>query len=245
VRVFAGAAALCLAFLAESIVGSTRSAAASAWGGSIGLTSDYMVRGISRTDDQPALQLDLHYAHSSGFLAGFFESNTRIEGNEPRDVELSGFIGWGWNISPDWNTKVVLSHYAYPWNRRGSRYDYDELDLDVAYQGWLHLNLEYSPNSPRFLPHPYFALIGENQKSAEISLQRPIWRKLSLTAGVGYSFLDGAESEGYTYWSAGAAYDIRSVSLVFAYVNTSDAAKVLFPNAASSNRWTGTVIWRF
>jgi hypothetical protein len=35
------------------------------------------------------------------------------------------------------------------------------------------------------------------------------------------------------------------VSLVFAYVNTSDGAKVLFPNAASSNRWTGTVIWRF
>ena len=244
-RDFSSAAALCLALLALSIAGSCRCAAADAWGGSLDLTSDYLVRGISRTDDQPALQLDLHYLHSSGFQAGFFASNTRIDGGEPRDVELSGFLGWGWNFSPDWHAKVMVSHYSYPWNRRGSSYNYDELDVDVAYQGWLHLNLEYSPNSPRFIPTPYAVLIGETQKSAEISVQRPIWRKLSLTAGIGYSFLDGAESQGYTYWSAGAAYDIGAVSLVLAYVNTSDAAKTLFPNAAASNRWTGTLIWRF
>jgi uncharacterized protein (TIGR02001 family) len=245
VRDFSAAAALCLALLAVTIVGASRCVAADAWGGSLDLTSDYLVRGISRTDDQPALQLDLHYAHSSGFLAGFFASNTRIDGTEPRDVEFSGFIGWGWNFAPDWHAQVMVSHYAYPWNRRGSSYNYDELDVDVAYQGWLHMNLEYSPNSPRFIPYPYAVLIGQTQKSAEISAQRPIWQKLSLTAGIGYSFLDGAESEGYTYWSAGAAYDIRSVSLVLAYVNTTHAAKTLFPNAAASDRWTGTVIWRF
>jgi uncharacterized protein (TIGR02001 family) len=234
-----------MAVLAAFAMGSTRCLAADAWGGSLGLTSDYLVRGISRTDDQAALQLDLHYANSSGFLAGFFASNSRIDGTEPRDAELSGFVGWGWNISPDWRTKVMVRHYAYPWNRRGSSYNYDELDVDVAYQGWLHLNLEYSPNSPRFLPTPYLTLIGETQKSAEISVQRQIWRKLSLTAGIGYSFLDGADSAGYTYWSAGAAYDIRSVSFVLAYVDTSGAAKALFPNAAATGRWTGTVIWRF
>jgi uncharacterized protein (TIGR02001 family) len=245
VRDFWGAVALCLALLAISIIGSSRCIAANAWGGSLDLTSDYLVRGISRTDDQPALQLDLHYVHSSGFLAGFFASNTRIDGTEPRDAELNGYLGWAWNISPDWHAKIMASHYAYPWNRRGSSYNYDELDAEVAYQGWLHLNLEYSPNSPRFIPSPYAVLIGETQKSAEISVQRPIWQKLSLTAGIGYSFLDGAESQGYTYWSAGAAYDIRSVSLVLAYVNTTNAAKALFTNAAASNRWTGTLIWRF
>jgi uncharacterized protein (TIGR02001 family) len=227
------------------MIGATPSIAADAWGGSIDLTSDYLVRGISRTDDQAALQLDLHYAHSSGFLAGLFASNSRIDGAEPRDVELSGFLGWGWNISPDWNTKVMVSHYAYPWNRRGSSYNYDEVNVDVSYQAWLHVNVEYSPNSPRFIYAPYPALMGENQKSAEISLQRQIWRKLSLIGGIGYSFLDGAESGGYTYYSAGASYDFRSVSLVVLYVNTSDAAKALFRNEAASNRWTGTLIWRF
>jgi uncharacterized protein (TIGR02001 family) len=241
----ARAAAFFAALLAGSILMAGRCSAADSWGGSLSVTSDYFVRGISRTDDQAALQLDLHYAHSSGFLAGVFASNARVDETEPRDVELSGFIGWGWNLSPDWRTKVTVSHYAYPWNRRGSSYNYDEVDLDVGYQGWLHLNLEYSPNSPRFIPPPYSRLIGENQKSAEISLQRPVWRTLSIIGGIGYSFLDGAESEGYTYWSAGAAYDLRSVSFAVAYVNTSEAAKALFPNAAATGRWTGTVIWRF
>lgn len=227
------------------MIGATPSIAADSWGGSIDLASDYLVRGISRTDDQAALQLDLHYAHSSGFLAGLFASNSRIDGAEPRDVELSGFLGWGWNISPDWNTKIMVSHYDYPWNRRGSSYNYDEVNVDVSYQAWLHVNVEYSPNSPRFIYAPYPALMGESQKSAEISLQRQIWRKLSLLGGIGYSFLGGAESEGYTYYSAGAAYDFRSVSLVVLYVNTSDAAKALFRNEAASNRWTGTLIWRF
>ena len=58
-RDFSGAAALCLALLAISIVGASRCAAADSWGGSLDLTSDYLVRGISRTDDQPALQFDL------------------------------------------------------------------------------------------------------------------------------------------------------------------------------------------
>jgi uncharacterized protein (TIGR02001 family) len=234
-----------LTLLVISLIGATRSIAADAWGGSIDLTSDYLVRGISRTNDQAALQLDLHYAPASGFLAGFFASNSRIDAAAPRDVELSGFLGWGWNISPDWHTQALVTHYAYPWNRRGSSYNYDEVDLDVSYQAWLHVTVEYSPNSPRFIPSPYAGLLGENQKSAEISLQRPIWRQLSFIGGIGYSFIDGADSAGYIYWSAGTAYDFRSVSLVLSYVTTSDAAKALFPKEAASNRWTGTLIWRF
>lgn len=34
--------------------------AAGTFGGSLDLTSDYFVRGISRSNDEPALQLDLH-----------------------------------------------------------------------------------------------------------------------------------------------------------------------------------------
>jgi hypothetical protein len=69
--------------------------------------------------------------------------------------------------------------------------------------------------------------------------------KLSLTAGLGYSFLDGPESGGYVYWSGGAAYDFRALTLALAYIDTSAQAKTLFYNAAASGRWTGTLIWRF
>jgi uncharacterized protein (TIGR02001 family) len=234
-----------VAFLAGFVCAVAQTRAADEWGGSAALTSDYFVRGISRTSDDAALQLDLHYSNPNGFVAGVFASNTQIDRSEPRDVELSAFVGFVWNIDEAWRARALVSHYAYPWNRRGSHYDYDELDLDVSYQGWLHFDLGYSPNSPRFLPFPYFGLSGVTEKSAEISAQRQVFGKLSLTAGVGYSFLDGPNSAGYAYWSGGAAYDFRSLTLALAYVDTSAQAKALFYNAAATGQWTGTLIWRF
>ncbi|MGO9932985.1 MAG: TorF family putative porin [Steroidobacteraceae bacterium] len=220
-------------------------AAADVWGGSLALTSDYFVRGISRTDDQAALQLDLHYSSSSGFVAGVFASNTQIDPQDSRDVELSGFIGYAWNMAGDWRGKLLASYYAYPWNEDGSAYNYADLDLDFAYQGWLHFSLEYSPDSPRYVSFPYDRLMGVTEKSAEISVQEPVVGRLSLIAGVGFSFLDGPDSGGYTYWNIGAAFDLPSASLVLSYVDTSSEAKSLFYNAAATGRWTGTVIWRF
>jgi uncharacterized protein (TIGR02001 family) len=238
---FCAAVALLVGFACLS----TRVSAADDWGGSLGLTSDYFVRGISRSSDHAALQLDFHYSNPNGFVAGVFASNSQIDSHESEDVELSGFVGFVWNIEEAWRARVLASHYAYPWNRAGSHYDYDELDLDVSYQGWLHLELGYSPNSPRYLPPPYQGLIGVTEKSAEVSAQRQILGKLSLTAGVGYSYLDGPDPGGYVYWSGGAAYDFQSLTLALAYVDTSAGAKALFYNAAANGQWMGTLIWRF
>jgi uncharacterized protein (TIGR02001 family) len=234
-----GAALLVVFLLASS------QAVADTWGGSLALSSDYFVRGISRTSNNPALQLDLHYASAGGFLAGAFVSNTQIDPSAPKDAELSGFIGFAWSMSADWRSKILLAHYAYPWNQAGANYNYDELDVDATYQGWLHIGLDYSPNSPRFLRTPYRDFVSVTEKSAEASVQRQLVGKLSGTAGIGYSFLDGTNSGGYTYWSIGGAYDFRSVSFAVSYVDTSAEAKALFYNAAASGRWMATAIWRF
>jgi uncharacterized protein (TIGR02001 family) len=239
VRLLAGGLVLSLSLAA----GSARCAAADTWGGSLDLTSDYFVRGISRTDDRAALQLDLHYLNSSGFIAGLFASNTQIDPYAPRDVELDAYLGYGWTAGPDWHGRILASHYAYPWNQAGSGYDYDEVDVDVGFQEWLDITLVYSPDAPRYVE--YRGLIGVTSKSAELNLQRPIWAKLSAMAGVGYSQYDGPGGAGYGYWSVGAAYDVAPVSLVLSYVDTTAGAKALFYNAAASGRWTGTVIWRF
>jgi uncharacterized protein (TIGR02001 family) len=223
----------------------THAFAADEWAGSATVSSDYFVRGISRTSNHAALQLDLYYSNPNGFLAGVFASNTKIDPGEPADVELSAFLGYGWSLSDVWHARIIASHYAYPWNRAGSHYDYDELDLDVSYQGWLHFDVGYSPNSPRFVPQPCQRLLGVTEKSAEISAQRQIIGTFSLTAGVGYSFLNGPQSGGYAYWSGGAAYDFRAVTLAVSYINTSAEAKSLFYNTAASGQWTGSVIWRF
>ena len=245
-----GRAALKLRLLAGGIVlsavfvyGMPDCAAADLWGGSLALTSDYVVRGVSRSNDQAALQLDVHYLNSSGFVAGLFASNSRIDPGEPSDVEVDGFLGFAWAAGSDWRGRALLSHYAYPWNHVGSGYDYDELDVDVTYQDWLKFGLVYSPDAPRFWPRR--GLIGVTSEAAEIGVQRSVWRKLSANVGVGYSRFEGRYAADYTYWSAGAAWDIAAVSLAISYVDTTAGAKALFYNAAAGGLWTGTVIWRF
>ena len=238
-RAAAGALIISVTFAAQT-------KAADQWGGSAALSSDYLVRGISRTSGHAALQLEFHYVNSTGFLAGGFVSNSKFDSRDREDAELSAFIGYAWNVSEEWRGKVLASHYIYPWNQAGSAYDYDELDFDLSYQGWLHFIVGYSPNTWRLYRDRYqIDLIRVSEKSAEIALQRPLVGKFSLTAGAGYSYLSGPDSGGYAYWSGGAAYDLAPVTLAVSYVDTTASAKPLFYNAVATRQWTGTVLWRF
>jgi uncharacterized protein (TIGR02001 family) len=176
-------------------------------------------------------------------LAGLFASNTQIDTGEPTKIELDGFAGFAWTAGSDWRARALLNHYAYLRDRHGSEYDYDELDVEATYRGWLNVGLVYSPDAPRY--SSYRGLIGVSSAAAEISVQRTVWRRLSATAGAGYSRLAGPDPAGYAYWSTGAAWDLAPVTLALSYVDTTAGAKALFYNAAVRGRWTGTVIWRF
>jgi uncharacterized protein (TIGR02001 family) len=239
VRLLAGGVVLSLGFF----MGSAHCAAADLWGGSLGITSDYIVRGISRSSNQAALQLDLHYLNSAGFVAGVFASNTQWDPDGTRDVELNAFAGFSWTAGSDWRGKILASHYAYPWNRAGSAYDYSELDMDLTYQEWVDVGLVYSPNAPRF--YKGRGPLGVSSESAEVNLQRPLLGRLSATGGIGYSRFAGPDPGGYAYWSLGAAYTLAPVSLAVSYVKTTAGAKALFYNTAADGIWMGTVIWRF
>jgi uncharacterized protein (TIGR02001 family) len=217
--------------------------AADTWGGSLALTSDYLVRGITRTYDRPALQLDLHALDSSGLVAGFFASNTQIDEDESRGAELNPYLGFAWKSAADWHGKVLASYYAYPWNASGSRYNYVELDADWGYQEWLDLAASYSPDSPRFVQGR--GLEGVSEWSAEVNLQQPLFRRLSGTAGVGYADLAGPRGTGYVYWSVGAALDLAPLALAVAYVDTSNAARLLYYDNAATGHFLVTAMWRF
>jgi uncharacterized protein (TIGR02001 family) len=214
------------------------------WGGSVGVTSDYLVRGLSRSNHQGALQIDLHYLDASGFVAGLFASNAQVNSRRPNSVEVDAFVGYAWSSGRDWQGRALLSHYAYPWSKSDSSYDYNELNLDLSFREWLDVRFTYSPDAP-VISVAYRGLIGVTSESAELSLQHRLLGKLSAMAGVGYAFYEGQEPAGYGYWSLGALYDLAPVTIVLSYVNTNAAAKALFYNAAADNRWSGTVIWRF
>jgi uncharacterized protein (TIGR02001 family) len=151
-------------FFGVMLIGASSHTWADTWGGSLALTSDYLVRGISRSNQDPALQLDLHYASERGIVAGVFASNAQIDHNDGREAELSGYLGYAWRQGDAWAGRLLATYYAYPRSQIGARYNYAEFDADLAYRGWLQLNLNYSPDAPRFLP--YRGVIAVTEASA-------------------------------------------------------------------------------
>jgi uncharacterized protein (TIGR02001 family) len=72
--------------------------------GNVTFTTDYIVRGVSQTNNKPAVQGTLEYGHSSGLYAGLFGSNVSwpADGWEPAANGVSSAIYGGYpgtNIS--------------------------------------------------------------------------------------------------------------------------------------------------
>lgn len=227
----------------SSLLAHAQARAGETWGGSVAISSDYLVRGISRSNHAYAWQADLHAASDLGIIGGLFASTSRFAADDHRDVEIDAFLGYAWASPRNWRLKLLASHYAYPWNAAGSQYDYDEIDLGVTFRDWLDVSVMLSPNSPRFAP--YEGLIGVTEKSAEVDVRTPRSHGFSGVAGAGYAVLGGEEGTGYAYWSAGGAYDRPPWSFSVSYVNTSAAARALYYNAAAHDRWSATVILQF
>lgn len=213
--------------------------AADVWGGSLAATSDYLVRGISRSNHDPALQGDLHFATDGGLIAGLFASSTKLTPYDRRDAEVGALVGYAWQPSNAWRAKLLASYYSYPWNDQGSQYNYGEFRIEAAYNDWLNLGVAYSPHA-HYLPDQSSA----SATSAELTLRTPWRHRLAATAGVGHSVFTDSEGS-YTYWSAGGMIDLAPWLITLAFVSTDAAAQSIFYNEAAHDRWAATVIWRF
>jgi len=124
------------------------------WGGSVAITTDYVVRGISRSADEPVLQLDWHYVADSGLVAGLFAANTHLYSGKPRTAELNGYLGFAWSAGSDWRGKLLAAYYAYPRTDAGApAYDYGEFEADLYYRQWLEVAVSYRPAAPLFGPY--------------------------------------------------------------------------------------------
>ena len=217
--------------------------AAEVWGESLAATSDYLIRGISRSDQHAALQADVHVASDSGFIGGVFASSVQFDSGDSRGAEVSTFAGFSPRQTGPWRTKVFASYYAYLWDDSGSQYNYAELTFEAAYDNWLGFDVVYSPDAPRYLRSN--GLTGVRSTSAEVNLRSSRYRHFAAAGGAVYSDLGGPGGRGYAYWSVGVVGDFSPCSISLFFVDTDANARKLFYSAAAHDQWTATVIWRF
>lgn len=100
----------CLASLAQA---QEENAPASSFNGTFAITSDYLFRGISQTNEEPAFQAGLTYKTPFGLYLGAWTSNVDYGAGDP-DQEVDGFVGYNTDLGINWKFDVMINRYQYP-----------------------------------------------------------------------------------------------------------------------------------
>jgi uncharacterized protein (TIGR02001 family) len=173
----------------------------------VALTTDYVFRGFSQTDEGPAIQggFDCDYKM---FYAGVWASNLDFGGddfgNDIANIEIDVYAGLKHKFGAVEADLGVL-YYAYPGAEdAGAEFDYVEIKFglsgDLTDKIGLSGTLYYSPE---FFGETGEALTYEGGVSVALGTYGRFSPTLSATLGY-IDFLDNAfEDLSYTYWNAG------------------------------------------
>jgi uncharacterized protein (TIGR02001 family) len=185
--------------------------------GNISLTSDYVFRGVSLTDNDPAIQGGFDWSNDS-FYAGVWASSL-LEGSE-----FDLYAGYTPSIGPVTFDLGVIG-YFYP----GANDDDEELDYYELLLGaeWA-LNDQFSLGGKVYYTDENYGETGE-ATYYEINGTYAFSEALEFTAAYGNQSIGDADGEDgvdvtdesdYNTWNLGATYAFHGFSLDFRYHDT-------------------------
>ncbi|KGQ18755.1 hypothetical protein LF41_288 [Lysobacter dokdonensis DS-58] len=94
--------------------GTPAAALATDTGATVGVTSDYVFRGISQTRERPALQVGGWIEGSRGWYASAWASNVDYGSASDAFAELDAVVGWRGEVACDWRGEINLTRFTYP-----------------------------------------------------------------------------------------------------------------------------------
>ncbi len=212
------------ALLAAPMLGSgTALAEDSPFSANVSIVSDYAFRGISQTNQRPAIQGGFDYAHDSGFYVGVWASNVSwLSDLDARgsSLETNLYAGYATEIGPI-GLDVGLLQYYYPgdfdsaWRAANGMKKPQTLEGYVGVS-WEFLSFTYS--------HAFTTLFGtENSKRSgyyDLSASYEVMDGLTLDAHYGYQRIRGAGNSNYKDWKIGATYSYSGFDFGLHYVDT-------------------------
>ena len=175
------------------------------WSANVGLTSDYLFRGMSRSAEDPAVQGGLDYSYRPiGFYAGVWASSIEFDSQSSDDAstEIDIYAGFGGSFANDVDWKLGGVYQYFP----GQNADHPAGDFDFfELQGALSYEFKHALITPiistEFAYSPdYFGEDGDSIYLAG-SFRVSLPRSLSFYSKLGYLDVAGGQtiSEGYDY----------------------------------------------
>ncbi|AUN96039.1 TorF family putative porin [Pseudazoarcus pumilus] len=193
----------------------------------ISIVSDYAFRGISQTDQRPALQGGFDYAHESGFYVGVWGSNVswlQDLGASGSSLEIDLYGGYATELGP-FGVDVGLLQYYYPGSYGGS-YKADGNEKPHTLEGYVGLSYEFVSFT---YSHSFTDLFGiadsKKSKYYDLSASYEIMEGLTLDAHYGYSSIKNADN--YKDWSLGLTKSWGGFDFGLHYVDTSENSSLM------------------
>jgi uncharacterized protein (TIGR02001 family) len=226
---------------------SQRALAASV-GGDVAVTSDYIYRGLSESNGDPAAQIDLHVGTNQGSYVGVWATTRSHKLDPGADYDLVTYLGHRFNIGGSWNATLGADGYFYLGGRQEISNDYQAVTASISYLDRWTFSASWMPDAVW-----YWNLVREGRTPAyvaETTGQWLLWKGLSVTGGAGYFRFSGLGNEGsgvsgYAYGNVGLAYEWRSWRVEVGYFLTQKQAMHILEYPLANDRVAGTLSWHF
>ncbi len=191
----------------------------------ITLASDYTFRGISQTDEKPAIQGGLDYAHETGIYIGTWWSNVNFDeasndndyhpyGGSNASTEADYYVGFAGETDGGFGYDISYIYFDY---KGDSNFDYQEFALAFSYVGFtlgVNYSDEYLGNGGPEFWYPY------------IEYSHSLFWDLSLDLHYGYNDASDADydffgsDDTYSDWSVTVGLSALGLDWAVAYVDT-------------------------
>jgi len=200
------------------------------FGGYVTLTTDYVKRGVTQSESNPALQLGAEVGFDNGLFLGAWSSTVDID-NGPtrqRDLEFNYYAGYVFDISNSWQITVSAVAYDYPGQTGNVDYDYAEYLLGSNFKDRVWLEFAYSPDLYN---------TGLSSTNVDLFTDWPINRVWSVGVGAGHYDTSNLTGSSYQYWQLGITASLRWADIDLRFhdtdrwipiVSTPDLAKSRF-----------------
>ena len=181
--------------------------------GSVGIVSDYIDKGISNSDGNPAFQAGVTWSHESGLYLSF--DGTTVDFNDGTDAELNFALGYEWKWQ-DWDLVAGVSRTHYAGAPRGAGLDLWEFAVAAA------LDLETHQWEAEFVYSPNDGGAGDALYQ-RIAVTVPFAERFAISPHVSHQWYSRRDVGGPAYWEWGLelSYDLAPATIGIAFTDTS------------------------
>jgi len=185
--------------------------------GALSFASDYIWRGVSQTQNNPAVQGALTYdIFDTGFYLSLFGSNVDFGEESSAYSEFDYMAGYSHDFNNDWNVDLGITDYTYP---NASENNYAEGYFNLGYK-FLTANFAYSANNFNTGTDGYYYGLTAKHELFENSKDQCL-QKLYILGHVGYfQMSDEIEGGSYSDYQLSLSKEISNFNLELGWTDT-------------------------